>query len=209
MYPKWDSTKQVEMLDVGCGYGGMLIELARRFPETLVLGMEIRVKVSDFVCDRIRALRAHAEAKAGQDEQPEHHYENAACIRTNTMKYLPNWCGRASLSKMFFLFPDPHFKKAKRKWRILNRQLLAEYAYVLRVGGVLYTATDVRELHEWMVKRLSSFPLFVRLNEQETEADPLHSAIVECSEEAQKVTRMGGAKYIALFRRVADPLLPC
>ena len=33
---------------------------------------------------------------------------------------------------MFFLFPDPHFKRAKHKWRIINQSLLAEYAYVLR-----------------------------------------------------------------------------
>lgn len=32
---------------------------------------------------------------------------------------------------MFFLYPDPHFKKAKHKWRIINTSLLAEYAYIL------------------------------------------------------------------------------
>jgi len=32
------------------------------------------------------------------------------------------------------LFPDPHFKKTKHKWRIISPTLLAEYAYVLRVG---------------------------------------------------------------------------
>lgn len=32
---------------------------------------------------------------------------------------------------MFFLFPDPHFKKTKHKWRIISTTLLAEYAYVL------------------------------------------------------------------------------
>ena len=46
---------------------------------------------------------------------------------------------------MFFLFPDPHFKKAKHKWRIINETLLAEYAYVLAVGGRVYAVTDVRE----------------------------------------------------------------
>lgn len=38
------------------------------------------------------------------------------------------------LTKMFFLFPDPHFKKTKHKWRIISSTLLAEYAYVLRIG---------------------------------------------------------------------------
>lgn len=45
------------------------------------------------------------------------------------------WCTSVSqLTKMFFLFPDPHFKRTKHKWRIISPTLLAEYAYVLRVG---------------------------------------------------------------------------
>lgn len=51
------------------------------FPKTLMVGMEIRVKVSDYVMDRITALR----------RQHPHMYQNVACIRTNAMKYLPNY----------------------------------------------------------------------------------------------------------------------
>ena len=35
---------------------------------------------------------------------------------------------------MFFLYPDPHFKKAKFKHRIINYTLLAEYAYCMEIG---------------------------------------------------------------------------
>lgn len=45
--------------------------------------------------------------------------------------------------------------------------LLAEYAYVLREGGMVYTATDVVELHEWMVKHLEEHPLFERIPDKE------------------------------------------
>ena len=69
---------------------------------------------------------------------------------------------KGQLSKMFFLFPDPHFKKAKHKWRIINETLLAEYAYVLREGGRLYTVTDVEDLFEWEVRHLTAHPLFRR-----------------------------------------------
>ena len=107
--------------------------------------MEIRVKVSDYVRDRVIALR---EQNPGQ-------YENIACLRTNAMKYLPNFFAKGQLEKMFFLFPDPHFKKAKHKWRIINETLLAEYAYVLKENeGRLYTVTDVKDLFEWMTKHL-------------------------------------------------------
>ena len=50
------------------------------------------------------------------------------------MKYLPCYFEKGQLTKMFFLFPDPHFKKSKHKWRIINETLLAEYAYVLAEG---------------------------------------------------------------------------
>ena len=35
----------VEFADVGCGYGGLLVQLSPMFPVTRILGMEIRVKV--------------------------------------------------------------------------------------------------------------------------------------------------------------------
>lgn len=45
--------------------------------------------------------------------------------------------------------------------------LLAEYAYSLRVGGILYTITDVKDLHLWMVKHLDEHPLFEKLTDEE------------------------------------------
>ena len=89
-----------------------------------MLGMEIRVKVSEFVQDKIKALRLLNPGS----------YGNIACLRSNAMKYLPCYFEKGQLTKMFFLFPDPHFKKAKHKWRIINKTLLAEYAYVLAEG---------------------------------------------------------------------------
>ena len=32
-------------------------------------------------------------------------YTNIACLRTNAMKYLPNFFLKGQLSKMFFLYP--------------------------------------------------------------------------------------------------------
>ena len=44
-------SQKVTFADVGCGYGGLLVSLSTMFPENLALGMEIRVKVSDYVID--------------------------------------------------------------------------------------------------------------------------------------------------------------
>lgn len=171
-----------------------MVTLSPLFPDVLMLGLEIRVKVSDYVQDRIQAL---------QHNHP-HHYTNIAVLRTNAMKYLPNFFHKGQLKKLFFLFPDPHFKKTKHKWRIINSSLLAEYAYVLEEGGVIYTATDVQDLHEWMVEHLTAFPLFQHLSPEELSRDHLVALLADCTEEGKKVARSGGKVHTACFRRIAD-----
>ncbi|KAM4796670.1 tRNA (guanine-N(7)-)-methyltransferase isoform 2-T2 [Rhinophrynus dorsalis] len=185
---------QVEFADIGCGYGGLLVELSPLFPNTLMLGLEIRVKVSDYVQDRIKSLRA---SNPGQ-------YQNIACIRSNAMKYLPNFFKKGQLSKMFFLFPDPHFKKTKHKWRIISSTLLAEYAYVLRVGGLVYTITDVEEVHQWMVKHFTEHPLFVRASEEQLADDIIVGKLGTSTEEGKKVQRNNGQNFLAVFFRVEN-----
>jgi tRNA (guanine-N7-)-methyltransferase len=61
------------------------------FPESLILGMEIRVKVSDYVMDRIAALRSQHPGK----------YQNIACLRTNAMKYLPNYFSKGQVCLIY------------------------------------------------------------------------------------------------------------
>ena len=50
-----------------------------------MLGMEIRTKVSDYVAQRILALRAKAK------EEGKVAYENVAVVRGNAMKYMANF----------------------------------------------------------------------------------------------------------------------
>eukprot|EP01108_Squamamoeba_japonica_P005990 TRINITY_DN481_c0_g1_i2.p3 TRINITY_DN481_c0_g1~~TRINITY_DN481_c0_g1_i2.p3 ORF type:complete len:129 (-),score=62.78 TRINITY_DN481_c0_g1_i2:3-389(-) len=122
------------------------------------------------------------------------------------MKLLPNFFERGQLQKMFFLFPDPHFKKKKFKRRIISRQLLGTYAYLLAVGGILYTITDVEALGDWMRQHLDDCPLFERITDQaELDADPCVAMIQVSSEEAKKVDRASGSKHMAIYRRIAPP----
>jgi len=196
LYPDWTKQQQeVRFLDVGCGYGGLLVELSPQYPDVAMLGLEIRVKVSDYVQDRIQALQCN---HPGQ-------YRNLAVTRTNAMKYLPNYFRKGQLSKLFFLFPDPHFKKTKHKWRIINPSVLAEYAYILREEGLVYTATDVEELHQWMTEHISSHPLFEPLTADLKAEDPILPLLPHCTEEGKKVARAAGQVYTACFKRVKDP----
>lgn len=282
-------TKDVEVVDIGCGFGGLLVGLAPLLPDTLMVGespltyevsypkirqqgiptltitgMEIRVSVLDYVCSRIQALRTQQQklklAATSQDpaaatetlnktltdseplQQADEigtmtslvpgHYENVTGIRSNTMKFLTNFFGHHQLSKIFICFPDPHFKARKHKARIISESLNAEYAYVLRPGGLLYTITDVEEYHYWILRHFQYRvdedgmveveeqsdadtatvggirDLWELVPEEELEADPCVRVMKFETEESKKVTRNNGNKYVAVFRRKDDPEWP-
>ncbi|KLJ09563.1 tRNA (guanine-N7-)-methyltransferase [Blastomyces silverae] len=251
-------TKDVEIADIGCGFGGLLVALAPLMPDTLMVGMELRSQVLDYVTDRIRALRAQrpapplptpdspstppptaapaasppqaqsqslSPAPSSFSQSPQASYQNISAIRTNTMKFLPNFFAHRQLSAIFICFPDPHFKTRKHKARIVSSSLNAEYAYVLRPGGKLYTITDVEELHQWMVSHFdvgdgeeeevgeegginTVKELFERLGDEELEQDPCVKVMMEETEEGKKVTRNKGKKFVAVWRRKEDPQWP-
>lgn len=191
--------KKVEIADIGCGFGGLMIDLGPQFPQSLILGMEIRVQVTQYVEDRILALQKLHES------DPVYKYDNIGVIRGNAMKFLPNFFHKSQLSKMFFCFPDPHFKQRKHKARIITHTLLSEYAYVLKEGGIIYTITDVEDLHNWMVTHLEQHPLFERLSKEWEAQDKCVEIMYNATEEGQKVERNKGSKFVACFKRLPNP----
>lgn len=78
---------------------------------------------------------------------------------------------------------------------------------MLRPGGIVYTITDVRDLHEWMVKYLTAFPLFQRIPDDDPmlASDPCVDAVMYSTEEGRKVERNAGDKFFAAFVRLDDP----
>lgn len=189
-------SRNVQFADVGCGFGGLLIRLSTVFPDTLMVGMEIRDKVTNYVKERIGALRREHQGQ----------YGNITAIRTNSQKYLVNFFAKGQLTKLFFLFPDPHFKAVNHRRRIIQPSLLAEYAYCLAPGGMLYTITDVEELGIWMRERLDEDPLFQRMSDEELESDAAAGLLTEATEEGQKVARCDGETFRSVYRRLPDPV---
>ena len=87
-FPSRKADQLVEFVDVGCGYGGLLVALAKQFPNTLMLGMEIRIKVTDYVSQRIAVLRNQQVGCFG----------NISVLRANAMKFLPNFYQKSQVS---------------------------------------------------------------------------------------------------------------
>lgn len=161
------------------------------------------MQVTQYVQDRIAALRTTA-APATSQPTAVGPYQNISVVRANAMKFLPNYFSKHSLSALFFLFPDPHFKARKHKARIISSTLLAEYAYVLKPGGIVYTITDVLDLHEWIKAHFIGFPLFESISETELRElghGTVLDAVCGSTEEGKKVDRNNGDKWLACFRR--------
>ena len=160
-------------------------------------------------------------------------YQNVSAIRSNTMKFLPNFFTKGQLRAIFLCFPDPHFKARKHKARIVSLTLNSEYAFVVRPGGLVYTITDVRDLHEWMVEKLDAHSSFGRVetgylegkeggreDEKEwkrweemggvglEEMETCVQLMMKETEEGKKVERNKGEKFVAVFRRLEDPAWP-
>lgn len=129
---------KVEFADVGCGFGGLLMAIAPMFPDTLMLGecymrtivymylsplplpplgMEIRMSVTQFVADKIAALRirnapivlslpmpsATVESEGSAPETTAAAtlapggYQNVSVVRANAMKFFPNFFEKAQV----------------------------------------------------------------------------------------------------------------
>lgn len=76
------------------------------------------------------------------------------------------------------------------------------------VLGLVYTITDVEEMHDWIVKHMKDHPLFERLTDEELKEDDLVEMLHDSTEEGMKVTRNEGSKWPAVFRRLPDPEWP-
>ena len=130
---------------------------------------------------------------------------NVSALRINAQRHLVNLFRKHQLNKIFFLFPDPHFKAKNWRRRIVTPSACAEFAYVLRPGGRLYTITDVEDLGKWMAGVLDDSPMFRRLSEEELSGDAAAGLLFVATEEGQKVARNGGKTFRACYERLEAP----
>lgn len=118
------------VLELGCGKGDYTIGLAKLYPNTNFVGIDIK------------GARMHTGAKIGVEEN----IPNAGFLRSQ-IELLSHSFAENEIDEIWITFPDPQIKYKRKKHRMTNPEFLAMYQKLLKPGGVVHLKCDSEFLH--------------------------------------------------------------
>lgn len=133
-------------IDLGCGKGTFLVEMARRFPERRFIGVERQI-------ERVRKTGRKAAGLA----VPNAVIVRAECLRL--LEALPD----ARVDHIHLLFPDPWPKRRHHPRRLVQRPFLEAACAILKPHGLLDLVTDHPDYAAWMRREVDRFGRFEKL----------------------------------------------
>ena len=150
-----DHTKPLH-LDIGCGSGNFLINLAKHNKNWNYIGLEIREKLVN---------KSKLKLKDESIDNLFFAFGNAEYLIEDCIGKFPD----NIVSSVSFNFPDPWFKKKHHKRRIIQPQLIYKIYQLMANGGYISIKSDVQELFEYMDLTINDSKLFVTYDYQESE----------------------------------------
>lgn len=131
-------------LDIGCGKGGFLLELAKERPESGVnyLGLEIRPDVTKYAQERV--------GKRGLTGRVSFVGCNANVDLDRLLSLLHAGGGGGPLELVSIQFPDPHFKAQHKKRRVVTPALVQTLAKFMPPKAVVFLQSDIQEVLDEM-----------------------------------------------------------
>lgn len=129
-------------LEIGCGIGDFIIQLAARHPQTNFIAIDIYNKGCFKTCNRIDACGL----------------TNVRVMRMEA-RYLLSHFGTADmLSAIYINCPDPWPKKRHRSRRLVNETFLTQVLYYLKPQGDLFFITDVEDYAQQVTEAFATVP---------------------------------------------------
>ncbi len=119
-------------VDLGCGDGSFLCEMAQQFPKTNFLGVERLIK-------RVEKVRRKAEK-----------IENVRVLRTDSLFAVRYLLAESSVETFYLLFPDPWPKRRHQVRRVFTSDFLDAIGVALEQHGVVRVATDQLDYFQQM-----------------------------------------------------------
>lgn len=135
-------------IEIGCGKGKFLNELAASHPERNILAVERSPKYQRLCCDRA--------ARRG--------LENVRLVATTGEDLLLRLLSPQSVHNVFVLFPDPWPKKRHHKRRFIKPEAVAAIRRALVPGGMLFVKSDHEAYAAVIREVLEQAPGFQRLD---------------------------------------------
>lgn len=131
-------------LDMGCGKGRLALELARRYPDRVVLA-------SDVMLGRLRRIDRKATNRG---------LTNLALLRADNLDLASYLLPHACIDRIHLLCPDPWPKERHRIKRLVTTDFVGRLERLLKPGGVLHMSTDhLPYLADWR-RILAVYPSF-------------------------------------------------
>ncbi len=119
------STPVVE-LDLGCGVGSYTAELAKRYPERMVLAADVMI-------GRLRKLVKRCRRMG---------IENMSVLRTEARHLVAFMLPDESIDRLHLLCPDPWPKGRHSGHRLLTSDFVSQLHRVLKPNGVFHFSSD-------------------------------------------------------------------
>lgn len=134
-------------VDLGCGDGSFLMEMAGHHPERDFLGVERLLGRVRKVCRKITRRKL----------------DNARVLRLES-RYVVEWLlPEASVSRLHLLCPDPWPKVRHHRRRLVQADFLTAVLRALEPGGEFLFMTDHEEYFLWAEDKVAEFGIFERL----------------------------------------------
>ncbi len=131
-------------VDLGCGDGGFLLELAARHPENKYLGIER-------LLGRIRKVCSRADRTG---------LTNVRGLRIESRYFLEWMAQPGSISRLHYLFPDPWPKGKHHKHRLVQPDFMPVLHRALAQDGEFLFRTDHEDYYEWVCECVRDSGLF-------------------------------------------------
>ena len=157
------SENQPLMVEIGCGKGAFILEIAKRYPDNKFIAME---RVHDV------ALLAVEKIKAAGLENVRVLVANASDLR--------EYFNEGQVLRIYLNFSDPWPKSRYYKRRLTYRDYLKIYKFILCDGGEIFFKTDNRNLFDFSLGEFSEAGFEMRaltydLHNSEYEKDNIHT----------------------------------
>lgn len=176
------NTKNITFFEIGFGYGEHTVHQAKLNPQVNIIACETYINgvlsiISKIEKEKINNIKIfNGDARLLLEKIPDH-----------------------SIDKIFILFPDPWPKKKQNKRRIINGEFIDLVRKKLKIGGILFFASDISNYVEWTFNYASG------------KLKPLFNSLENCKKEPEwwiktryqeKAIKEGRESYFLEFQNI-------